>query len=150
MSEIPDLERLPDEPYYPVGWLGSTVPTTGPVPDECIVRLLDAYKRGLCLSDGWLGWHNCEICTTEGEWYPGGQIGPVVRWKGEELRLYGHGHQLVEHEGRVYVCPALVLHYILDHGYRPPDEFVLAVVRGRFLTRDGSPAHEQRTEEERA
>jgi hypothetical protein len=42
----------------------------------------------------------------------------------------------VEHEGRVYVCPALILHYILDHSYRPPDEFVQAVTQGRFLTRD--------------
>jgi hypothetical protein len=140
MSEALDLDRCPDG-KYPVGWLGSSVPTSGPTPDECVERLFDAYAGGLRIPDGSLGWHNCEICTTGAEWYPGGQIGPVIRWRGQELRLYGHGHHLVQHEGRVYVCPALILHYILDHGYRPPDEFVRAVTQGRFLTRDPSVAH---------
>ncbi len=32
------------------------------------------------------------------------------------------------------MAPALVLHYILDHHYRPPDEFAEAVIIGSFLT----------------
>jgi hypothetical protein len=28
---------------------------------------------------------------------------------------------------RVYVAPAMILHYVADHQYRPPDEFVLAL-----------------------
>jgi hypothetical protein len=31
------------------------------------------------------------------------------------------------------MAPALLLHYILGHQYRPPDEFVTAVIEGRFL-----------------
>jgi hypothetical protein len=111
----------------------SVVPTTGPTLDECIDGLFDVYNRRLVFPDGSLGWHDCELCTTETQWYPGGQIGPVIRWKGQELRVCGHRHHL-EHEGRVYVCPALILHYILDHGYRPPEEFVRAVIEGRFRT----------------
>ena len=34
------------------------------------------------------------------------------------------------------MTPALVLHYILDHRYRPPDEFVEAVIEGSLLTDD--------------
>jgi hypothetical protein len=33
----------------------------------------------------------------------------------------------------VYISPVLILHYILDHGYRPPDEFIEAVGQGEFL-----------------
>jgi hypothetical protein len=32
------------------------------------------------------------------------------------------------------MAPALILHYILDHHYRPPDEFIEAVIVGSFLT----------------
>lgn len=28
---------------------------------------------------------------------------------------------------KVYVCPTLIYHYILRHGYRPPAEFLEAV-----------------------
>jgi hypothetical protein len=142
MSEVVDLERF-SSGVYAVGWLGSFVPTTGPTPDECIQRLFDAHADGWGLSDGSLGWHDCEICTTEAEWYPGGKIGPVIRWQGCELRLYGAGHFLVRHEGQVYCCPALTLHYILDHGYRPPDEFVRAVLHGRFVEHRDSLAQQE-------
>ena len=32
------------------------------------------------------------------------------------------------------MCPVLIVHYVIDHRYRPPDEFVKAVVEGKFLT----------------
>jgi hypothetical protein len=34
------------------------------------------------------------------------------------------------------MCPALILHYILDHEYKPPEEFIQAVEQGRFLRPD--------------
>ncbi len=34
----------------------------------------------------------------------------------------------------VYMCPVLILHYILDHKYLPPQEFITATVQGAFLT----------------
>jgi hypothetical protein len=114
-------------------------------------NLFDYWKQprvnasSLLFSDASLGWHGCELCTTQTQWYPGGRIGPVIRWKGQELRLYGHGHHLVQHEGRVYLCPALILHYILDHGYRPPEEFIRAVIEGRFLTSDDLAVREKTT-----
>ena len=75
-----------------------------------------------------------EICTTQEQRYPGGKCGPAVHWRGRDLRLYGHGHYLVRMRDVVYIAPALLLHYILYHHYRPPEEFVEAVVMGSFLT----------------
>lgn len=117
-----------------VGWLGNQVPSSGDTREECIDRLVLAYERKQVLSDGTMGWHDCEICTTEDQQCPGGEIGPVIHWRGRDLRLYGHGHYLIQNQDVVYMAPALVLHYILDHQYRPPDEFVEAVIVGSFLT----------------
>jgi hypothetical protein len=30
-------------------------------------------------------------------------------------------------EGKAYACPTLIYHYIVKHGYLPPDEFLEAV-----------------------
>jgi hypothetical protein len=116
-----------------VGWLGSQVPSSGDTPGECIDRLWLAYEDELLLSDGLKGWHDCEICTGDDQHYPAGGVGPIIHWRGRDLRLYGHGHYLIRNRNIVYMAPALVLHYILDHRYRPPDEFVETVIVGSFL-----------------
>ncbi len=32
------------------------------------------------------------------------------------------------HAGKVYAAPSLVHHYVVAHDYRPPDEFIAAVL----------------------
>ena len=118
---------------YAVGWLGDHVPCGGETPFACIYRLWDAYRPELIISDVTAGFHNCELCHGEDQWYPDGKLGPVVHWGGRRLRLYGHGHLLIRYHERVYLFPALILHYILDHGYKPPDVFIEAVCQGEFL-----------------
>ena len=56
--------------------------------------------------------------------------------EGEEIEVKGYGHYLVRKESTVYMAPALLLHYIIDHDYRPPQVFVDAVLNGEFLTTD--------------
>ncbi len=128
---------LPDGMYLlAVGWLGKEVPTTGVLPSECIEGLWEAFEARLVVHDGTAGWHNCELCEGEDEWYPDGKVGPVVEWRGERHRVRGYGHFLVRWEDRVYIAPVLILHYILDHDYRPPEIFCTAVMEGRFLGPD--------------
>ena len=125
---------LPDGlSLFAVGWLGDRIPSKGVTPSECISRLWYAYKPEQILSDGTAGFHNCELCHGDHEWYPDGKVGPVIRWGGQQLRLYGHGHLLLRFGQSVNVIPALILHYILDHGYKPPDVFIEAVCQGEFL-----------------
>ena len=50
------------------------------------------------------------------------------------------GHNLVQLGADVYMSPALLPHYVLKHGYRPPDVFQDAVRRGTFLA-DGDLIH---------
>jgi hypothetical protein len=57
--------------------------------------------------DGQLGYHECEMC---------GEGGPET-----------HGEFFIDLEGVRYILPDMVLHYITDHGYTPPDAFLSAV-----------------------
>lgn len=118
---------------HPVGWLGNSVPTPGPVADPVVDTLLREYQTGAIFSDGTAGWHDCEVCPGREAGYVNGQVGPVLSWRGQEHRIYGHGHYLVLYGTRVYMAPALLLHYIVHHSYRPPDEFNHAVLNGSFL-----------------
>ncbi len=136
-GELWGTGRLPEEStLLPVGWLGDSVPSSGSTDAKVIDRLLTAYREKALFSDGFDGFHDCELCPGPEAWYPGGKVGPVVRWRDQEQRLFGHGHYLIRLDERVFMAPALLLHYILDHGYRPPDDFSQAVLSGAFLSPD--------------
>ena len=109
-----------------VGWLEKMGFSTGRVPDECIDALVDACS-GQILSDGSRGVHACALC---------GRGMPRVRWRGKTVRLKSHGHYLVLLGQTVYMAPELLLHYIRTHHYRPPQEFIEATIRGRFMRED--------------
>jgi hypothetical protein len=129
LDEYYILARLPDGLVLSaVGWLGDEVATKGDVSEDCIDRLVEAYEANKKLSDGSMGPHSCEICSAGCD--------PVVQWRDRGIRLYGHGHHLIKLGSTVYMCPVLILHYILDHDYKPPSEFVRAVTEGTFLTVD--------------
>jgi hypothetical protein len=51
---------------------------------------------------------------------------------GEFLTLGDAELRVVAEDGRWFVAPTLVLHYVVEHGYRPPDLFVRAIKRGVF------------------
>jgi hypothetical protein len=133
-----------------VGWLGKSHASPGSVPDECIDRLFEAYASGLVIGDPTRGAHTCELCFPENpKTIDGAAVmiadEPVVEWRGKTLRLYGHGQHVVRFKDVLYSCPALILHYILGHGYRPPAEFLDAVRQGAFLSRrDLNPLCETR------
>lgn len=108
-------------------------------------------SRKLIFTD-YCGFHNCEICSDEehhhargrietvldweGQEIKGWRLEPNVSWKGQELTVIGLGHHLIRCGQIVYMAPALLLHYIQCHQYKPPDEFVNAVIDGRFLTQE--------------
>jgi hypothetical protein len=121
------VQLPPNTHLYAVGWLDNCVPVTGQIPDECITALFIANVHNTIISDGTLGWHDCELCSKNG---------PVIHWQDQQHPLRGQGHHLVRIENSVYMCPELILHYILDHNYKPPDEFLKALIHGSFLTYD--------------
>jgi hypothetical protein len=109
-----------------VGWLEQPKFPTGAIPKKCIGKLVEALRGGI-FSDGYRGYHTCAVC---------GSFLPEITWKRRKITLQGHGHYLVQTGKIVYMAPELLLHYILGHDYCPPEEFVEAVSKGRFLTEE--------------
>ncbi|WP_249375347.1 hypothetical protein [Streptomyces sp. I05A-00742] len=56
---------------------------------------------------------------------------------GEQTLLLGTAElRVVSADGTWFIAPDLVLHYVTDHGYLPPDDFVEAVLSGRDAPHD--------------
>src|SRR5262245_22742150 len=113
-----------------IGWLGETIPRVGDTPAGCIARLVDAHDRGFRLEDHTRGWHRCQVCQAL---QAKGHV-DEFQWADRTVELSGHGHFVVLAKRQLlrrrvaYMFPTLLLHYILVHQYRPPDEFVTAVL----------------------
>jgi hypothetical protein len=90
-----------------IGWLAADQPfTRGPL-DVPAVAAIDRLAE-----DGWVhvaacGWHTCEFCR--------------VARDGRNVLVPGND--------ALYVAPAMVSHYMREHGYLPPAEFREAALR---------------------
>ncbi len=62
----------------------------------------------------------CDLCQFSG--------GPGRLRVGEVTVALGSANLFVPGRGFIYVAPSLVAHYIDAHGYRPPEEFIEAVL----------------------
>jgi hypothetical protein len=114
------LEEVTD-PALNVGWLdaGHDFPR-GPVPvgfADALAGLIVAGQVNLTR-----GWHRCGLggCANPDR--------PVVRSGDAEQTLGAAEVWPVGADGTAYAAPTLVHHYVTEHGYRPPDPFVEAVL----------------------
>lgn len=102
------------------GWLDGGHPfRTGDPPPGFVDKL-----AWLCVNElhqRTRGIHFCEICQPEGS----RQVSVLVA--GEKRRL-GTAEIRVRTPRFTYAAPTLVLHYVVDHRYLPPDDFVEAVL----------------------
>ena len=109
-----------------VGWLSREHPyPTGDVAREFFEALCELLRRP------WnpitfMGYHECEFCR-----FTGGASTEVVREDGSQLRIPAQSlmNLFVPGQGVIYVSPESIVHYIDAHRYRPPDEFMEAVMR---------------------
>jgi hypothetical protein len=113
MPSINDLDSfnlLPSsgEALKAIGWLGRGVTfNQGEVTEDFFAKL-----NSLCLSPwqpvGSAGIHSCGLCQFEPPRFS--------------------ANIFVPHDGRIYVAPVAVTHYIAAHWYRPPEVFIRAVL----------------------
>jgi hypothetical protein len=96
-----------------VGWLSAGQPfAQGDVPPEFLDRLREFVRLWWPSTEalGWslaLGKHCCELCH---DFYAGGNIGVP--------------------DGQIlFAAPEMIAHYVEKHQYRPPAEFVAAVLK---------------------
>ncbi|MBM4073696.1 MAG: hypothetical protein FJ271_32960 [Planctomycetes bacterium] len=109
-----------------VGWLGADHPfASGTASVEFLDRLFVICRDHVFKMHR--GFHVCEFC-------PNAANAPLAAIRiGNEARL-GFGEIRVRHQGgKVFAAPTLIYHYVADHQYLPPREFIEAVLLGDCL-----------------
>jgi hypothetical protein len=122
------LAEAPEDNAFNIGWLDRTVPyQTGDVPADFVVALKDVCRSGVNRTRGL---HQCNLCPADQgtTWPPSpttirGSTGDYVVG-GAEIRVNGR-------DGIVFASPDMIIHYVEAHGYRPPEEFIEAVLASR-------------------
>jgi hypothetical protein len=115
MAFFPDLSPYTDFPgesagTLNVGWLDPSTPfPTGETPEEFQAKLVLLCQRPVRQTRGF---HSCPFCT--------GRSWEEVPKASAEMRVRG--------DEKVYAAPTLIHHYVLAHGYKPPEEFIAAVL----------------------
>jgi hypothetical protein len=111
-----------------VGWLSDEHPfPRGSVPLAFAHELERIAREPVQLTRGR---HLCEFCRP-----PDDIIDAEPRYREVwEMFRSGNGELHVRSEtGVVYSAPALVIHYVSEHQYQPPPEFIAAVLYQRAL-----------------
>jgi hypothetical protein len=116
MSWFPEMSRqsmvAEGDHVRAVGWLSSRQPyTRATVPTDFLARLREFVQLSSASADAlyfpaFAGLHTCEFCG-----------------KDHDSRNFG-----VPSGDLLFVAPAMIAHYIEQHGYCPPMEFISAVV----------------------
>jgi len=89
-----------------IGWLDKDHDfEKGDVPNEFIEKL-----KELPTFAAHAGYHNCPFCEGGGR----------DTWSSSIKMVIGNG--------LVYLTPAMIVHYVRDHHYKPPQEFIDAVM----------------------
>jgi len=100
-------------PFKAIGWLSKDHPyQRGELTSEALSALHAFMNEAVTF---WIacGHHRCEFCPTTGPW-------TLANTSSREI--------LVPAIDVIYVAPVLILHYIEAHQYKPPDEFIDALL----------------------
>lgn len=102
---------------YMWGWLGNKVESKGwksiLQKNKVSSKIKNVtYKQ---VVDHYCGFHTCEIC---------------------EDKAGFEGSIKIIYNGKTYCCPRGVEHYILKHDYKPSDEVIEAVLKGKYVDRE--------------
>lgn len=126
--DLPDLAPYaPADSLIAIGWLGTEdeQPLFAGVqaPEEAVDILVQIHRAELPpFLPYFLGYHPCGLCSNAPP-----KTATSIAYRGQVLTL-GCGELLIPSDGFVYVAPNLLIHYIHDHFYRPPLEFIRAVL----------------------
>lgn len=100
-----------------VGWLGLGHDFDKMTPSDADLNLLWEFCKVSIAQTR--GIHNCDFCK-------GNQ--PVVGERNGLSLLLGTSEiRVFSPDGTIYAAPTLIYHYVLQHNYRPPDEFMNAL-----------------------
>lgn len=134
---LPDLTPYPSKndarlgmQPLSVGWLRADRPyPTGPVPEPFVQKLLVFCYEQYSLPGGRRS-ARCALSRDCPRIIMPVEQGDHVAYFDGELRVIG--------DEDIYAAPSLVYHYVTVHNYKPPPEFIDAVLHG---AEPGSPEH---------
>ncbi len=103
-----------------VGWLDDMYGySKGSVPVDFVARLWDFCRTPVNLM---LGFHDCPFCDADPRTYL------VVEHGGQKIGMGSGEIWIFGRNGQTYAAPTLILHYITQHHYNPPQEFIQATL----------------------
>jgi hypothetical protein len=118
-----------------VGWLDGVHPfPTGSVEPALVEKLKALACKPVEL---YRGTHTCEVCTpppdvgkpfADGKKLTDPESSWARWWKWADARS-SNGEIRVADEHVVYAAPVLIVHYIEEHSYLPPSQFLESVAR---------------------
>lgn len=122
-----------------VGWLDRKYEyPTGETSSQFQERLLKFCASPVLRTRGY---HYCVFCEHPNDIM---LLEPAkVQWEGQIMRL-GSAEIRVIYGENVYAAPNLIYHYVVEHNYKPPQEFIEAVLNGPL---PGSPRYEEMREQ---
>ena len=115
------LHNADDPPQLNIGWLDGKHPYSQGTPTDGLLDRLWIFCRESV--HVMRGCHECELCETPSYGVRMQRDGEELWFGSAEIRVFGP-------DGTTYAAPNLLFHYIVDHGYLPPAEFVAAVMHG--------------------
>jgi len=127
MSFFADLSKysyttVPSEEVVNVGWLGDahTFEQESPT-HEFLDALWEYCKISVAATRGL---HPCKLCPAADSTQSvvGSRHGERLLLGSAQIRVFGKNK-------RLYASPTLIYHYVERHSYRPPDEFIVAVLQ---------------------
>jgi hypothetical protein len=102
-----------------VGWLDNAHDfPRGPVPGKVLEIIFELCKTHVNQTRGT---HFCQLCPQPKPGYVAVRNGTKITLGGSEIRVKGNG-------GIQYASPNMIYHYIKDHAYQPPQEFIDAIL----------------------
>ena len=117
LSECDYFNNLIHQKSLAVGWLENGKPyQTGKAPETLIEKLYEFIKAKE-VTHAFIGIHECDLCDVI---LPPGRLNVIDD--------FGSKTTFVAYKNKLYIFPDLIIHYINEHSYLPPEEFIVAVL----------------------
>jgi hypothetical protein len=113
-------EHYIDPDVLNIGWLDVSHPfPKKKAPESFLDALFERCLDRVCQTRGH---HRCPFCRAPSFGVEASRKGARTTLGSAEIRVKGK-------EGKTYAAPDLIYHYVAEHDYAPPEEFVDAVSR---------------------
>jgi hypothetical protein len=110
-----------DPPSLNIGWLDNTRSyPQGEVPEPFVERLWLFCRSPV---NQMRGFQECQLCVEP-------SLGIRLQRSDDQLWLGSAEIRVFSPEGTAYAAPNMIYHYVVDHRYLPPEEFIRAVLEG--------------------